>query len=198
MPAPARRSLLTPVLLVIILVMGGEIVYLISQNRRLQTMLADVPSLQVLQQGQTVPSLTATDLDGDNVSVRYGPNEPSTLLIWFSPTCHICAENAEFWNDIYRRYHGSPEVRFLGMSDAGADDTRAYVADRQLAFPVICVTDASLVDVYNGHVMPQTALISPRGAIEKVWPGALEPGRRDEIGAVLDSLTMVPQTSERR
>lgn len=190
MAASARRNSLTVVLSIIIVIMGFEIVYLIYQNRRLQSMLAEVPSLQVLQQGQTVPPLTAADLDGAGVAIQYGEREPSTILIWFSPSCHLCAENTAFWNDIYDRYKTSAGVRFLVMSDAGTDETRTYAAEQALRFPVVCVTDESLIDAYNGRVMPQTALISPQGEIEKVWPGALEPARQEEITAVLDSLAM--------
>jgi peroxiredoxin len=184
------KNSLTIVLLVLIVIMGVEIVYLIHQNRRLQSMVEGMPALQVLQRGQTVPPLTATDLDGASVVVRYGGREPSTILIWFSPSCHICAENASFWNDIYDRYHSTKAIRFLAMSDTDAGETRMYVDEHALEFPVVCVTDERLVSAYNGHVMPQTALISPEGGIEKVWPGALEASRQDEIIAVLDSLSM--------
>lgn len=190
MAESSGKNSLTVILLVLIVIMGVEIVYLIHQNRRLQSMVAGMPALQVLQRGQTVPPLTATDLDGAAVEVRYGVREPSTILIWFSPSCHICAENAAFWNDVYDRYHSSKGVRFLAMSDTDADETGTYVDEHALKFPVVCVTDERLVDAYNGHVMPQTALISPEGGIERVWPGALEASRQDEITAVLDSLSM--------
>lgn len=185
-----RKISLNAVLLIVVVVMSGEIIYLIYQNRRLQSMLADVPSMQVLQQGQAVPSLSATDLDGATVAVGYGDGEPSTVLIWFSPSCHLCAENAPFWNAIFDRYDPSASVRFLFMSDSAVDKTRAYVAEHALNVPVVCVIDESLIDAYNGRVMPQTALISPQGGIERVWPGALEETRQAEIMAVLDSLTM--------
>ncbi len=190
MPAFVRRNSLTIVLCALVLVMGAEILLLVRQNRRLQAMLATTPPTQMLQPGQSVPPLTTTDIDGAGVAMFYGEREPSTLLIWFSPSCHVCAENASFWNGLYDRFHASQNVRFLVMSDSGADETRAYMTANHLTLPVVCVTDESLLDAYNGRVMPQTALISPRGAIEKVWPGALEETRQVEITAVLDSLTI--------
>jgi len=189
MASSARQNLLNTLLLIVIVVMGCEMVYLIYQNRQLRSALDQAPAMQVLQRGQTVPPLTTTDLDGNVVAIHYGDGEPATVLIWFSPTCHVCADNAPFWNDIYERYCTSSEIRFLAMSDAGADETRGYVTEQAMRFPVVCATRASLVDAYNGRVMPQTALISPRGTIEQVWPGALEASRRDEIIAELDSLT---------
>jgi peroxiredoxin len=188
MDSSARKNGLTVVLLIVIVIMGCEIVYLVYQNRRLQAALTDASSLQVLEQGQVVPALTAAFLDGTPARVLYGDNEPSTVLIWFSPSCHVCAENAVFWNDLYNRYRTSDRVRFLAMSDSDSTETGPYVAKHALAFPVVCVTDDRLIDAYNGRVMPQTALISPQGGIEQVWPGALEKTRQDEITAALDLL----------
>jgi peroxiredoxin len=189
MAPSARGNALTVILMILVVIMGAEIVYLITQNRYLQSLLAEAPQLQVLQKGQAVPPVTATDLDGDDASLRYGAGAPSTVLIWFSPSCHLCAENTLFWNDLYDRYKASPQLRFLAMSDSDAEETRNYVADHALQVPVLSVTDDRLIDAYNGHVMPQTALISPRGDVKRIWPGALEEFRQDEITAALDSLT---------
>jgi peroxiredoxin len=189
MDPSTRKNTLTVLLLVIIVIMGCEIGYLIYQNRELQSMLAQAASVQILQQGQSVPPLTAEALDGTAVSVRYAEREPSTVLIWFSPSCHVCGENSAFWNELYRRYGSSPGVRFLALSDTEANETRTYVSEHSLAFPIVCVTDDRLIDAYNGRVMPQTAIISPRGGIVQVWPGALETARQNEIITLLDSLT---------
>ncbi len=183
----ARKNLFTVLLLVIIVVMGFEIVYLVYQNRRLQALLAETSSLQVLQEGQKVPPLAATDLTGNPISLRYGEQEPSTLLIWFSPSCHVCKENSAFWNDIYAKFN-MPGLRIVAMCDAGVEEAKAYAAEQAYVFPVVSVTDDRLIEAYNGRVMPQTALISPQGGIRKVWPGALEKSRQDEIIAALNAL----------
>lgn len=188
MAASSRGNSLTVMLLVLIVVMGGEILYLIHQNRRLQAMVAGVQSAHTLREGQTVPPLSATTLDGDAVDLRYGSSEPSTILIWFSPSCHVCAQNTDFWNRIYDRYRGAGGVRLLAMSDSDVGETKAYTATHGLRFPVVCVTDERLINAYNGRVMPQTALISPQGDIERVWPGALEEPRQEEVTGVVDAL----------
>ena len=154
-------------------------------------MLDESASLQILEQGQLVPAVTATDLDGAAVEVRYGEGEPPTVLIWFSPACHVCEENSAFWNDLYSGYQ-SKDIRFLALCDAPPDEAKAYAAARSLIFPVVSITDDRLIDAYNGRVMPQTAIISPQGTIERVWPGALEKSRQDEITATLDTLTNEP------
>jgi len=189
MAASARKDWLSILLLVLVVVMGAEIVYLVGQNRRLEFALDSIPSHQVLQQGQAFPPLAATDLDGADVAVHYGAGEPSTVLIWLSPTCHICGDNVAFWNDLYARFQGSSRLRFLVLSDTGPADTRTYVDEHGLALPVACVTDDAMIDAYNGRVVPQTAFILPDGTIARVWPGALEEARQNEISTLLRSFT---------
>ena len=96
MDSSTRKNSLTFILLFVIVIMGLEIVYLVYQNRQLQAALTEASSLQVLEQGQMVPALTAAYLDGTPAQVLYGDNEPSTVLIWFSPSCHVCEDNAVF------------------------------------------------------------------------------------------------------
>jgi peroxiredoxin len=186
-----RKNSLTVLLLIIIVIMGIEIIYLIYQNRELRAMLDETASFQILEQGQPVPAVMATDLDGAAVEVRYGEGEPTTLLIWLSPSCHVCEENSAFWNDIYSGYQ-SKDIRFLALCDAPTEEAKTYAAAHSLIFPVVSITDDRLIDAYNGRVMPQTAIISPQGTIERVWPGALEKSRQDEITATLDTLTNEP------
>ena len=187
MDSSARRSSTTIVLLIIILLMGVEIIYLVRQNRQLRTVAAEQSTLQIMQQGQSVPPLRALDLDGRAVELDFD-GKTSTILVWFSPSCHVCKENVSFWNDIFNRFQND-RVRFLALSDAEQTETKAYAAENNLTLPVIIMTDSDLIEAYNGHIMPQTALISCQGRIEKVWPGALEKSRQDEIIAALDSLS---------
>jgi peroxiredoxin len=196
MPAVAR-NFVNVLVFAVIVVMGGEIVYLVRQNQHLRSMLAEESPLQVLRQGHTLPPMSSADLDGNPMTVRYGQGEPSTVLIWFSPTCHLCANNVPFWNQLYGRYQASPSIRFLALSDTEPVETRAYVTEHDLMFPVVCVTDASVLQAYNGQVVPQTAILSSSGAIDRVWPGPLEAARQGEITAALDSLATNPSSSSK-
>jgi len=191
MDEPARKNSLTVLLLIIIVIMGCEIVYLIYQNRQLRAALEEASSLQILEQGQVVPPVTSVDLDGNSVEVHYGEGQPSTLLIWLSPSCHVCEENSAFWNEIYARYR-SESIRFLALCDSSPEETKTYVAKHALTFPIVCTADDALIEAYNGRVMPQTAIISPQGGIMQVWPGALEKTRQEEITAALKALSQKP------
>lgn len=187
MATPTRKDLLAIVLTLVVLIMGIEIVVLTIQNRRLRTALAETTQYQPLQTSQQLPSLSGSDLDGNSVDIRYGADVPPTLLIWLSPSCHICRENLSFWKSLYGN-HKSARFRFLVLCSGTVEEARAYVTQNQLNFPVVSMTNDSLVSAYNGYVLPQTALISPSGSITNVWPGALDSNQQEEIVTLLNSL----------
>ena len=62
------------------------------------------------------------------------------------------------------------------------------VADYNLRFPVVCLTDPSLVEKYKGNVLPQIVFISPEGAIHEVWPGSLREEQKGNIVTILAQL----------
>jgi peroxiredoxin len=177
-----RRShdRLTYVLIAVVVVMGIEIIYLVIQNRILKRVIADpMQYFHTLTRDDVVPSFSAQDINGDEVTVNYAPGEPHTVLLWFGSTCSSCESNIDFWIRMHRS-HASDALRFLGIFIGGPAAAREYVSERRIEFPVLCATDRYLVDVYRGHILPQTMLIAPDGVIEGVWPGILS--RDDEVG----------------
>lgn len=184
---PARKDILAIILTLIIFIMGIEIVILAIQNRRLRAVLAETTQYQPLQANQQLPALAGSDLNGNPVDIRYGPDAPATLLIWLSPSCHICQENVPFWKRLHAERQSS-KFRYLVLCAGTIDEARAYAAQHQLTFPVVSMTDDRLVSAYNGYVLPQTALISPTGSIVNVWPGALDANQQNDVITFLDKL----------
>lgn len=183
-----RKNWLSILLTTTVVVMGFEIIYLVHQNRRLRRIVEDPTQyFQTLKQDDIVPSFSAQDINGNEISLRYAPTQPHTLLLWFSPTCSACEENLYFWNDLYRDCD-SNLLRFLGMCPGDPEQARTMVTDYDLRFPVICLNEPSLVEAYKGNVLPQTVLISPEGAIRGVWPGSLREEQRGNIVTILAQL----------
>jgi peroxiredoxin len=181
-----RKDWLSIVLLVIIVAMGLEIIYLVQQNQRLRGLLARRPAnVRPLNPNETVPAFTAQDISGDTLNIVYGPNQPHTLIFWFSASCPACEENLYFWNDLYRA-HDSERLRFIGMCGDDPSEAQTLVSAYDLGFPVIHVADDSLSAAYRGHIVPQTMLISPRGVVLGLWPGSLPQQRQQDILATLE------------
>jgi peroxiredoxin len=176
-----RKNWLNLLLIAIVVAMGIEIIYLAQQNRKLRAIAANPRQyFQPLEHGDIVPPLTAEDLDGNAVSLDYSPAAPHTLLLWFSTTCSSCEENLHFWNDLYRSFHSS-KIRIVGVSADNPAESRTVVADFGLEFPVICISDGSLVEAYKANTLPQTVMISPQGVIQGVWPGPLLQEQRESV-----------------
>jgi peroxiredoxin len=187
-----RHDRLTYVLAAVIVLMGVEIVYLVIQNRRLSATIKDPKKyFQTLSKDEVVPSFSAQDIDGNDVSVRYSPGGPYRMLFWFGPTCDYCKENVAFWERIHEDYE-SDRLQVLGMFAGNAIEARKYVDEHGLEFPVICADNPYIVDVYKGHVLPQTVFIDSGGTIRGVWPGILDEGMKKTIVVTLESANPQP------
>lgn len=184
------RDRLTYVFIVIIILMGLEIVYLTVQNHKLKAIIENPEKyFKTLSKEEIVPSFAAQDINGNDVSVRYSPTEPHTMLFWFGPNCSSCQDNLAFWKHVYDKCN-SERLRFLGMFVGNPDEAREFVSERGLEFPVIYANHPHIVESYKGNVLPQTILIDPEGAVRGTWPGVLGETKREEILAALETLSL--------
>lgn len=172
----------TIILIAIIVIMGIEIVYLMYQNQRLKAIIEDPKKyFKTLSPDDIVPSFTVIDINGNNISLKYSPEAPRTMLFWFAPGCSPCEGNMDFWNRIYREYPNSNDIRYLGFCAGTPGEAREYVSQYEIEFPVICASDPYIVETYKGNVLPQTVLISSEGAILEIWPGGLQEDQKNGI-----------------
>jgi len=174
------------VLLVVIVLMAVEILYLIRENHRLQGIVAESSVLyNTLQARQRVPSVEGEDVQGARAELRYSSTAPHTLLMLFSPDCGPCQENAAFWQSLTAVPAGD-SLRYFGLCVGGPSACAGYAAEHGLTFPVMAVTDERLAAAYNGHVLPQTAIVSPEGIVLRTWPGALGQEQQQEVTGELE------------
>jgi peroxiredoxin len=166
--------------------MGIEIIMLVQANSKLRSALtARRGPLTILNPQEKVPSLVGNNLDGREIRVEY-PSPRQTVLFWFSTACPSCEHNVEFWKEVYQK-HGSTSFRFFGATTAG-EEKADEVADKfQFQFPVLIVSDYSLLDQYKVEVIPQTMLIDRNGVVQKVWPGPLSENYKMEIEEMITS-----------
>lgn len=186
------RDKLMIVLMIIVVLMGAEIIYLVYQNQKLRSIIDDPKNyFQTLAHKESVPSINAHDVYGNEVSLRYGVDQPITVLFWFSPGCAACESNFPFWNEMYSEYTDG-SIRFYGMCLGGIDEAKEFVESTGIKFPVIAATDSYIVESYKGNVLPQTVVVYPDGSVAGAWPGLLD-GNQEEL--VLSLLTKTPTTN---
>lgn len=181
-----KSHLWSVILVVLVLVMGVEIFLLVQENRKLRSVLvAPRGPFKVLNPEEKVPPLSGIDQRGEEVKVEY-PSSKQTVLFWFSAACPSCEHNVEFWKEIYRK-HSSTSLRFFGVTRAAEEKTKEFVNKFQLEFPVLVVSDYSLLDQYRVEVIPQTMLIDESGVVRKVWPGPLSENYKREMEEMITS-----------
>lgn len=154
------------------MVMGIEILLLVRENRKLHLQLkATRGPFKILNPEDKVPPLVGLDLNRKAARVEFPSSEP-IILFWFSATCPSCEHNVEFWKQVYQK-HRSDHLIFYGVTNTGEEETADFVKRFQLDFPVLIVSDLSLLEKYRVEVIPQTMLIDTDGSVIKVWPGPL-------------------------
>lgn len=181
-----KSQLWSIILIILVVVMGAEIFLLVKENQKLREALKHPRGpIKILNPEDKVPSLVGTDLKGEESKVEY-PSSQKTMLFWFSSTCPSCEHNLEFWKEINQKY-SSEKLRFLGVTHSGEKKTEEFVKKFHLEFPVLIVSDFSLLDQYRVEVIPQTMLIDADGAVQKVWPGPLSENYKQEIEEMIAS-----------
>lgn len=180
-----RKNWLSILLVVMVVLMGIEIGLLMHQNRQLRSIVENpMKKYETLKQNQTVPPFTGIDLDGDAVTIEYSQDEPYTLMLWFSASCPSCEDNLQFWSMLYGDYK-SDKLRLIGVCNDDLEEARTTADEYGLKFPVIIPDDESIVQDYGATALPLTMLISPEGAMVRVWPGPLMKEQRESVIAAL-------------
>lgn len=185
-PPSLKAHIWSLVLILVVIAMAVEILLLVAENRKLRSALtARRGPFQVLNPEEKVPPLVGIDGEGEEVQVEY-PSQQQTVLFWFSTGCPSCEHNVEFWKQIYHK-HQSGNFRFFGVTSAGEEKSGELKEKFQFGFPVLTVSDYSLLDRYKVEVIPQTMLIDKNGMVKKVWPGPLSENYRAEMEQMLSS-----------
>jgi peroxiredoxin len=185
-PPFLKTHLWSMLLIILVIVMGVEILLLVKENRQLRSALTERRGpFTILNPEEKVPPLVGIDQKGEEVKVEY-PSSRQTVLFWFSAACPSCEHNVEFWRELYQK-HGSEGFRFFGATTPGEGKTEEFEKKFQLEFPVLIVSDYSLLDQYKVEVIPQTMLIDERGVVLKVWPGPLSDNYKMEIEEMMTS-----------
>jgi peroxiredoxin len=179
-----KTQLWSIILIVLVLVMGVEILFLVQENKKLREALSHSRGpVKILSPDEKVPSLVGVDLKGEEFKLTY-PSSEKTVLFFFSPDCPACEENLKFWKKLYQN-HSTKKLRIVGATNSDRNKTEEFVKKFQLTFPVMIVSDLSLLDKYKVEAVPQTMLIDTSGTVQKVWPGSLPENYKKEIESMI-------------
>ena len=136
--------------------------------------------------GMVVPAFDGVTLEGDGV--RVGVPAPGTrqILFMLDTRCGNCLVTLPAWNrmaEAVARDDASVEV--YGLSLDPPPETRAYVEEHGLRFPVILFDDERYRELYRVRGVPITLVVDEIGAVEYVRVGSIF-GER--VAPVVDSV----------
>jgi peroxiredoxin len=158
---------------------------LIQQNHELKAYANRGTRSLALKEGTAVPSIVGEDLSGNRVLEAYTEDSRQTLLLVFSPSCHVCSENMPNWEKLSRQLDLS-RFRLVAMS-LKQEGTKEYVANYDLRNGLILsMVDAKTRAAYELALTPQTILIDATGKVEKVWTGVLDGATKKDVEGVLN------------
>lgn len=168
---------------------------LVKQNfamRRLLTARADAvnPAAKSLKEGEVVTAIAGSDLNGRPSELNYGKDARKHLVLYFSPGCAYCVQQAPLWRNVLNKVDTS-RVEVLGLVSDKLDKKTVFTHAEELGYfktrtplPVLFVTNESLVR-YKLVATPTTLLLSSTGNVEHVWVGKWDEIKTNEVAAAL-------------
>lgn len=189
---PAQRSWLSIGLIVMLCVIN---VLLINQNFNLRKQLAAGArtfdsTTNVLQAGEMVSAVKATDLDGRPFELQYRKDGRRHLLLYFSPNCPYCAQQSAHWRDLLENVDGN---RFTVIGVVSERENKQSVSahangagyfQTKIPLPVVFFDDQAL-GTYKLTATPTTLLIADDGRVEYAWVGKWDDRKAREVAAAL-------------
>jgi peroxiredoxin len=168
---------------------------LVRQNYSLRTQLtaranAVSPAAQSLKEGEVVPSLVGSDLNGHPFEQRFQNSEKQHLLLYFSPSCAYCIKQAPLWRDVLNKID-SNRVEAIGIVSDREDRQTVFRHVEELGYfktrnplPVLFVSNELLAS-YKLMATPTTLLISDSGNLARVWVGKWDEAKTNEVAEAL-------------
>jgi len=138
--------------------------------------------------GLVVPSFHALPLAGDSVTIGEAAPGELQLLFVFSTRSGECLETLPAWTTIVSELNpaSAPEVAVYGISLDPEPETRRYVAEHSLRFPVLRFPQRKLARLYRTGRVPLTLVLDHEGEIVHSHSGALtEPAPLDSLISAL-------------
>jgi peroxiredoxin len=168
---------------------------LLKQNFDIRQQLADQkktvnPPVSSLKDGESVTSLAGLDLNGQPDEVKYKEDGRQHLLLYFSPNCTYCVQQAPLWREMLNKVDSS-RFEVLGIVSDKEDKSAVFTHAEELGYfktktqlPVLFVPNETLAR-YKLMATPTTLLISDTGNVEHVWVGKWDETKANEVAAAL-------------
>jgi len=123
--------------------------------------------MATLSAGVRAPAFTLPTVQGKPVLLDEALQKGPVVLAFFKVSCPVCQYAFPFFERVYRA-HQAPDITFLGVSQDKLKDTRKFLSEYGVTFPV-ALDDPSKYVVSNAYGLtnvPTLFYIAPDGEIE--------------------------------
>jgi peroxiredoxin len=122
--------------------------------------------MAALAPGKSAPAISLENTNGQEVSLADALKNGPVLAAFFKVNCPTCQFTFPFLERMYEMYAGS-KVTFWGVSQNNARDTRGFVKEFGIEFPMLIDSDGfAASNRYGITNVPTLFLISPDGKIQ--------------------------------
>ena len=112
------------------------------------------------------PGFSLKGLDGKNYSLHSMMQKGPVVAAFFKVSCPVCQFTFPFLERLYKRY-GGDGVTFLGISQDDARDTKAFVKDYGVTFPMaLDEKDYPVSNAYGLTSVPTIFWIEMDGSVK--------------------------------
>lgn len=149
-----------------------------SLKRSVQQLLGG-KRMAALTAGTIAPAISLKDSEGKPVSLADALKTGPVLAAFFKVGCPVCQFTFPFLQRLYEMYGGS-KMTFLGISQDSAGDTREFMAEYGIKFPVLIDEHGyPASNQYGLTNVPTLFLIAPDGTIKTSAVGFSKPDLQD-------------------
>lgn len=135
--------------------------------------------MAALTPGTTAPAISLKDADGNAVSVSEALKKGPALVAFFKVSCPTCQFTFPFLERLYEMYGGS-NFAFFGVSQDGPRDTREFMQEFGIKFPVLIDERGyPASNQYSITNVPTLFLIETDGKIKTSAVGFSKPDLED-------------------
>jgi peroxiredoxin len=131
--------------------------------------------MPALPAGATAPDFKLKSIEGKEFSLREALARGPVLLAFFKVSCSTCQYAFPFFERLFRRYQ-SRHVTLVGVSQNNPADTKAFLREFGVTFPILFDDIPYPVSsAYGLSNVPTLFWISPEGQIELSSAGWSKP-----------------------
>ena len=123
--------------------------------------------MAALGTGIVAPDFTLTTVDGKQIMLHETLAKGPVVLAFFKISCPVCQYAFPYCERLYRAHQGE-NVTVLGISQNDARDTKKFLREFGVTFPV-ALDDPAKYAVSNAYVLtnvPTVFYVAPSGEIE--------------------------------